>query len=72
MRWLLSPTTLRIWPLEKSFVPDIETSSERSLISSNTTDGRKLAMGPMCYPAKCVPEINKKSEAVYRQWMRVL
>jgi hypothetical protein len=29
-------------------------------------------MGPMRYPAKRVPELDKKLEAVYREWRGVL
>jgi hypothetical protein len=40
-------------------------------ISDNRRDGRKFAMGPMRYPAKRDPEL-EKMEAVYRQWRGVL
>jgi hypothetical protein len=43
------------------FVPEVESHSERSLISDNRRDRRKFAMGPTRYPAKhvsgCVPEL---------------
>jgi hypothetical protein len=75
MRQLSSPNrpTLQIWPLPTFFfVPEVEMRCERSPISDNRKDRRKFAMGPMCYPAKRVPKLEKTLEALYRQWRGVL
>jgi hypothetical protein len=54
------------------FVPEVEIHSERLPISDDRRDRRKFATGPTRYPAKRVPELEKKLEAVYRQWRGVL
>jgi hypothetical protein len=54
------------------FVPEVEIHSERSPISDHRRDRRKFATGPTRYPANCVPELEIKLEAVYRQWGGVL
>jgi hypothetical protein len=65
--------TLQIWPLRTfSFVPEVEIHSERSPITDDRRDRRKFAMGTRRYPAKRVPELELRLEAVYRQWRGVL
>jgi hypothetical protein len=52
--------------------PQIEIHSERSLISDDRRARSKFAMGPMRYPTKRIPELEKTLESVYRQWRGVL
>jgi hypothetical protein len=59
-------------PAEFFLVPDAEIHSERSPISDDRRDRRKFATGPMCSPAKCVPEFERILEAVHRQRRGVL
>jgi hypothetical protein len=51
------------------FVPEVEIHSERSPISD---DRRNFATGPMRYPAKHIPGLEKTLEEVYKQWRGVL
>jgi hypothetical protein len=46
------------------FVPKVEIHSERSPILDGRKDRRKFTMGPMCYPAKRVPELAKTLESI--------
>jgi hypothetical protein len=39
--------------------PEVEIYSERLPISDDRRDRRKFAIGPMHYPAKCIPELEK-------------
>jgi hypothetical protein len=55
-----------------SFVLKVEIHSERSPVSDNRRDRRKFTMGPTHYPAKCIPKLEKKLEAVNRHWWSVL
>jgi hypothetical protein len=66
------PCSTDLAPANFFFVPEIEIHTERSPISDDRRDRKKYAMGPMRYPAKRVPELDKKLEAVYREWRGVL
>jgi hypothetical protein len=59
-------------PADFFFVPKVEIHSERSPISDDRRARRKFATGPRCYPAKCVPELERKLEVVYMQWRGAL
>jgi len=78
MKQLLFPSrpTLQIWPLRTFSVPTVEILTERSPISDDKRDRRKLDTGPSRHPAKQVPgrvpELKKTLGAVYQEWRGVL
>ena len=57
-------------------VPTVEILIERSPISDDRRDRRKLDMGPSRHPAKQVPgrvpELEERLGAVYQEWRGVL
>ena len=73
MKRLLFPSlpTLQIWLLRTFSVPTVAILTERSPISDDRRDTRKLDTGPSRHPTKQipgrVPELEKTLGAVYQE-----